>query len=281
MTIAIEQLRQWIGRSEQRHARLDPVPAQALAATLDRDDVLQDGEVLPAPYHWLYFLPAVPQSQLGVDGHPARGGLLPPVPLPRRMWAGGRLSFLLPLRLGEQMSKRSEVIDVQHKSGKSGELVFVTVQHRIFNADGVLALEEEQDLVYRDAPTASITAAAPPVEHRPAIWQRELRPDPVLLFRYSALSFNSHRIHYDLPYATEVEGYPGLVVHGPLIATLLLDHLRRHSEQPLRSFEFKAVRPLIAGTTLRLCGQPGSGLASLWAEDADGHICMQASARFG
>ena len=279
MNIDIEALRHWKGRSEQRHARLDLAPAQSLTATLDRDEVLQEGDALPPVWHWLYFLPAAPQSQLGADGHPLKGGFLPPVPLPRRMWAGGRLQFLAPLCLGERASKVSEVLDVTHKQGRSGDLVFVTVQHRVFNAAGELAIDEQQDLVYREAQQAAVAGPAAESERVPASWQRVIQPDPVLLFRYSALSFNSHRIHYDLPYATEGEGYAGLVVHGPLIATLLLDHLRRQSAQPLRSFEFKASRPAIAGEPMRLCGDPGSGLA-LWAENARGEVCMQAGAEF-
>ena len=203
------------------------------------------------------------------------------MPLPRRMWAGSRLLFHTPLRVGERATRSSEITDVQLREGKSGALVFVKLRHVVTSAAGAAAVTEEQDIVYRDDPRPG--AAEAPAKPAPAdaAWRREVRPDPVLLFRYSALTFNGHRIHYDHPYATGVEGYPGLVVHGPLIATLLIDHLHRHlPAATLTGFEFRAVRPLFDAAAFELCGQPAPDRRSvrLWARDAQGALCMDASA---
>jgi 3-methylfumaryl-CoA hydratase len=274
-------LADWIGRTETRLDTMTLAPMTALSATLDRDDPPpQAGDELPPLWHWLYFLPLVPARGIGADGHPLRGGFLPPVALPRRMWAGGRLRFHRALRVGAEVERVSRIASVSAKSGKSGSLVFVTVVHELRDAQG-LALQEEQDIVYREAPQPDATPPAPPLAPAGGAFSRELRPDPVLLFRYSALTFNSHRIHYDEPYATQVEGYPGLVVHGPLIATLLLDLVRR--EQPGRriaSFEFKAVSPLIHPHAFTLHGQPQpDGTLSLWARSHTDALAMSASAR--
>lgn len=256
-------------------------PAAALAAVLDRDDAPpRPGEPLAPLWHWLYFLPATRQSQLGEDGHARRGGFLPPVPLARRMWAGSRLEFQRPLRLGTRATRRSRIAGVEHKRGRSGDLVFVQVEHEIGDADGPV-LRESQDLVYRDAPAgAPLLASVPSAPLEPA-WQREIRPDPVLLFRYSALTFNGHRIHYDHPYATRVEGYPGLVVHGPLIATLLLELLRR--ELPavtVARFAFRAVSPLFDIAPFHIYGAPDreGRTARLWAAGDDGRLALEARA---
>jgi 3-methylfumaryl-CoA hydratase len=283
----IERLRGWIGRREQHSDVISAAPAMLMAATLDRDDpVPQPGDVLAPPWHWLYFLPAAPMSRVGPDGHPARGGFLPPVPLPRRMWAAGRLGLHQPLRIGEAVQRTSEIADVQFKQGKTGALVFVKVRHAVTRGDGIACITEEQDIVYRDDPRPGAPAA--PTQNAPAdaVWTRELTPDPVLLFRFSALTFNGHRIHYDRPYATGIEGYPGLVVHGPLIATLLLDHLRRVVDEHrpgrrIASFDFRAQRPAFDGSPLRLCAAPldADNAVHLWAQDASGALCMDARAR--
>ena len=276
-------LQAWQGRSETLADDVTAAPVRALAATLDRDDAPPEvGTALPPLWHWLYFLPQHRQSELGDDGHARRGGFLPPVPLPRRMWAGGRLAWEPdnPLRVGDAATRTSTIASVAHKAGRSGELVFVVVRHEVRNARG-LALTEEHDIVYRAA--AAPGEAAPPPVRAPAdaAFGRLLVPDPVLLFRYSALTFNGHRIHYDRRYVTEVEGYPGLIVHGPLIATLLVDLLRR--EKPgatLARFEFRAVRPTFDIAPFRVHGRPdadGRGFA-LWGEDADGWLTMQATA---
>lgn len=280
---ALDHLRDWIGRSETHHDIAALQPVAALSATLDRaDPTPQAGDALPPLWHWLYFLPLAPAREIGDDGHPKRGGFLPPVPLPRRMWAGGRLNFHRPLPLGTAIERTSTIGDVTTKTGRSGSLVFVTVRHEIADTQGV-AITEEQDIVYRDAPQPGAPAPAPQAAPTDESFAREIAPDPVLLFRYSALTFNGHRIHYDRPYATGVEGYAGLVVHGPMIATLLLDLVRR--ERPgrtVRSFTFKAVRPLLDIHRFTLCGRDdGEGRLTLWARDHEGALAMQATAELG
>jgi 3-methylfumaryl-CoA hydratase len=270
----------WRGRTEQRHDTVTPAPAAALAATLDRDDpVPEPGQALPALWHWLYFLPLHRQSEIGLDGHARRGGFLPPVALPRRMWAGGRLEFAHPLRIGDAVTRSSRIADIVAKPSRSGPLVFVTVQHEIANDAGV-AVSEAHDIVYRDLPAPGTTPSPSPQAATGTAFSREVVPDAVLLFRYSALTFNGHRIHYDRRYVTEVEGYPGLVVHGPLIATLLLDLLRREAPQAIvRRFEFKAVSPLFDIHPFTLCGRPeGERRFALWARNHEGALAMQASA---
>jgi 3-methylfumaryl-CoA hydratase len=250
---------------------------EALAATLDlqaRDP--QPGEPLPPLWHWLYFLPIHRWSELGPDGHAQRGGFLPPVPLPRRMWAGGRLEFRHALRVGEAVTRTSRIVDVQYKTGRSGPLVFVLVRHEIVNAQGT-ALTEEHDIVYRDSAPSGQVLAAPDG----ATWERAIHPDDVLLFRYSALTFNGHRIHYDRRYATDVEGYPGLVVHGPLIATLLVELVR--SNRPaakINRFAFRAMSALFDNAPFSVCGEPDAGgkTIRLWAKDNAGALAMSATA---
>ena len=276
----LESLRGWIGRSQALHDTITPTPLAALAATLDRDDPAPGaGTELPPLWHWLYFLPLARAAELGPDGHPKRGGFLPPVPLPRRMWAGGRLEFRHALRVGDAVTRESRIADVQVKRGRSGALVFVTVRHEVADARGV-ALVEEHDIVYRDLPAPGAAEPTPQPAPADAAWSRDIAPDPVLLFRYSALTFNGHRIHYDRSYVAEVEGYPGLVVHGPLIATLLLDLLRR--ERPaarVRRFAYKALRPLFDIHRFAVCGRPDSaGRVALWARDHEGWLAMQAEA---
>jgi 3-methylfumaryl-CoA hydratase len=234
------------------------------------------GERLPEPWHWLFFLPAPAASALDTDGHPRRGDFLPPVPLPRRMWAGSTLRFLGQLCVGDEVQRVSTISDVSLKQGSSGALVFVSVQHAIYR-DGELVLAEDQQLVYRE-PGGSGPAPAQPAP-APAQWSREIVPDPVLLFRYSALTFNSHRIHYDRDYAVQQEGYAGLVVQGPLTATLLLDLLRRElPDARLAAFRFRGVRPLLDGAPLRLQGRRDDNSVRLWALDASGALAMDAQA---
>jgi 3-methylfumaryl-CoA hydratase len=276
-----KDLTAWIGRAESLTDIVTPVPARALAATLDRNPTIADGDALPLPWHWLYCLPLGRQSSLGEDGHPKRGGFLPPIRQPRRMWAGSRIAVTRALRIGDHVTRTSTIDAIKEREGKSGRLVFVTVRHGWHTPDTAEpALEEWQDIVYRDAPTAGEAPAARAAAPADAQWSRTIDPDAVLLMRYSALTFNSHRIHYDLPYATTVEGYPGLVVHGPLIATLLLDAVRR--ERPaafVREFAFRAVAPLIAGRQFTVNGRDdGGGKLALWAADATGTLAMQASA---
>jgi 3-methylfumaryl-CoA hydratase len=279
---ALNALQDWVGRTETHHDDLTAAPLRGLAAMLGRDDPPPErGSPLPPLWHWLYFLPQHPADEIGPDGHARRGGFLPPVPLPRRMWAGGRFTWerANPLRTGDAARRVSRIASVAHKAGRSGDLLFVTVVHELHNAQG-LALVEEHDIVYRAMPQPGDAAPPPSPAQTQAAWQRELTPDEVLLFRYSALTFNSHRIHYDKPYVTDVEGYPGLIVHGPLIATLLLDLVRRSAPAAfVRRFEFKAVRPSFAGDRLHLKGQPqADGRAGLWAHSPEGSLAMQATA---
>ncbi|MBE7424744.1 MAG: MaoC family dehydratase N-terminal domain-containing protein [Ideonella sp.] len=273
--------RAWLGRTEQHSDRIHAAPLDALAATLDRDDPpARPGDEAPPLAHWLFFLTAARQSELGADGHPRRGGFLPPVALPRRMWAGGRLTFQQALRVGDEVTRSSRITAVDAKRGRSGRLAFVTVRHEITGPRG-LAITEEHDIVYRDAPQPGAVASAPPTAPTDETFARRIEPDAVLLFRYSALTFNGHRIHYDRSYVTEVEGYPGLVVHGPLIATLLVDLLRR--ERPtavLQRFAFTARSPLFDGRPFDVCGRfdGGERTAALWARNHEGTLAMQASA---
>jgi len=265
----------WIGKTEVRSDIVTAGQVVALSATLDREDPLpQPGDALPPLWHWLFFLDRHRASELGQDGHARRGGLLPPIALPRRMWAGSRFEFHHPLRIGDQITRETRVVDIKEKSGRSGPLVFVVVRHEISNTAG-LAVSEEHDIVYRDhGPGASPQAA--PAE---AAWERTVHADDVLLFRYSALTFNAHRIHYDRRYATEVEGYPGLVVHGPLIATLLMDLLRRNQpDANVARFSFRAVSPLFDTATFVVCGKPEGNTIALWAQDAAGNLAMSAGA---
>jgi len=279
----LAHLQTWQGQSEVLEDLITPAPLRALSATLDRDDPTPVmGTELPALWHWLFFLPHHRQSEIGPDGHAKRGGFLPPVPLQRRMWAGGRLQWHAPLRVGDEVKRTSTIASVTHKAGRSGDLLFVLVQHEVHNAHG-LCLSEAHDIVYRPAAQASDPVPAPVAASQIAAWQRDITPDDVLLFRYSALTFNGHRIHYDRKYVTEVEGYPGLIVHGPLIATLLVDLVRRHTDRPIRRFDFKALRPTFEcadGRALRVSGQPSAdgSQVQLWAQDAEGWLTMQATA---
>ena len=270
----------WLGRETQHDDVLTTAPVKAMSATLDCvDPVPTLGQELPPLWHWLYFLTAERQSEIGADGHPKRGSFLPPVTLPRRMWAGGRLRFLAPLRIGDPVRRTSRIADISSKQGKTGLLVFVRVRHEIVSGD-TLALTEEHDIVYREAPQAGAAAEAPPKAPTDEQFARTVTPDPVLLFRYSALTFNGHRIHYDRSYVTEVEGYPGLIVQGPLIATLLVDLLRRERpEARLATFEFRALSPLFDTAPFSVCGRfDAAKHASLWARGPQGQPAMQASA---
>jgi len=279
-------LSSWIGKTETVTDSVTATPYAALSATLDRAPERPPvGTPLPPLWHWLYFLPLYRQSEVGPDGHAKRGGFLPPVPLPRRMWAGSQFEFSRPPRVGDHITRVSTIAEVTEKPGRTGPLVFVKVRHEIrANDERLPAIVEFHDIVYREA--AKPDDAAPPPKAAPSDnpWQRHWVPDDVLLFRYSALTFNGHRIHYDRKYVTEVEGYPGLIVHGPLIATLLLDLLR--SELPdavVRRYEFRAVRPLFDINPFDVCGKPSADGKSvrLWAKDYEGWLAMEATAQIG
>ena len=276
----LDLLKQWIGRTETREDLIHAGIVNAMAATLDRDENYHSGDPLPALWHWLFFWAVSPASGIGPDGHPRRGGFLPPVELPRRMWAGGRLKFNAPLPVGAGVTRVSTIQDVNAKTGSTGRLAFVTVAHEI-SANGTLAVREEHDIVYRDNPQPGAAPAAPKAAPTDAQWSRKIVPDPVLLFRYSALTFNGHRIHYDRSYVTEVEGYPGLIVHGPLIATLLMDLVRRELPQRnVREFSFRAVSPTFDTDSFSVNGKLSDDgkQVLLWAANHRGELTMQAEA---
>ncbi|MDD5029834.1 MAG: MaoC family dehydratase N-terminal domain-containing protein [Rhodoferax sp.] len=282
----LAQLQAWTGNTESEDDVITAAPMRGQAALLDRDDAPPaPGNALPPLWHWLYFLPQQRQSELGPDGHARRGGFLPPVPLPRRMWAGSHLSWVPdnPLRVGDAVQRRSSVGSVAHKHGRSGDLIFVRVDHALHNAQG-LALTESHDIVYRAAAQPGDPAPVPLLAATDAAWQHEVVPDAVLLFRYSALTFNGHRIHYDRAYVTDVEGYPGLVVHGPLIATQLLDLVRRHASRAfVTGFDFKLLRPTFDLHPYRLHGQPAADGQSVlvWASDQQGFLTLQGCVTLG
>ena len=269
-----------IGRSETRQDVVTAAPLVALSALLDRDDPPpREGDPAPPLAHWLYFLPNYRQSEAGPDGHVLKGSFIPDIPLPRRMWAGSRIEFMRPLRVGTSVKRLSKIVDVVSKEGRSGPLVFLTVRHEVSDAEGPV-LTDEHDIVFRSEGALPNAPKPAPNDEQ---WRREIRPDPVLLFRYSAVTFNSHRIHYDHPYVTKVEGYPGLVVHGPLIATLLVDLLRRSRPGTvLRGYSFRALRPLYDTANFWTCGVPdeAAGTARLWTRDAQGAVTMEATARW-
>lgn len=271
-------LQDWVGKKEQLVDRLYPTPVKAFALTLNYQTVgVNDGDPLPELWHWLYFLPLVPMSEVGPDGHPKRGGFLPPITLERRMWASGRLQFKQDLFIGEEIRKTSEILKISEKEGKTGNMVFVTVKHAIESIRGV-AVEEEQDIVY--LPMPKVFTPPPPTPLPDGLqWKVHYPIDSVLLFRYSALTFNGHKIHYDRLYATEVEKYPGLVVHGPLQAMLLFESAKNN--QPGRkpaSYSFRAMRPLFDFDKASIAGKvrPDGG-HDLYTANADASIGMQAT----
>ncbi|MGB7183100.1 MAG: MaoC family dehydratase N-terminal domain-containing protein [Burkholderiaceae bacterium] len=276
-------LSDWIGRTESVQDIVTATPIAALAATFNRPASRPaNGESIPNLWHWLYFLPIALQSELGADGHPKRGGFLPPVPQPRRMWAGSQFEFLSPLRVGDNIERQSTIENVTEKTGRSGTLVFVRVKHVISREQAESpALIEFHDIVYRDAPQPGAPQPQPVTAPDHSRWSRRIDPDDVLLFRFSALTFNGHRIHYDRQYVTREEGYPGLVVHGPLIAMLLLDAMRHELGDPeLASFQFRAIRPTFDINHFFVCGQTEADgkTVHLWAKDHDGYLTMDATA---
>ncbi|MSQ51741.1 MAG: acyl-CoA dehydrogenase [Betaproteobacteria bacterium] len=276
-------LQDWIGRSETLEDAVTAAPFSALSATLDRDPGRPAvGTELPPLWHWLYFLPMHRQSEIGPDGHAKRGGFMPPVTLPRRMWAGSQFHFNAPLLVGDSLRRVSTIENVSEKSGRTGTLVFVKVRHEI-NANGnpAPALIEHHDIVYREAAKPGDPAPPPQAAPPDSQWEKKWAPDDVMLFRYSALTFNGHRIHYDRRYVTGAEGYPGLIVHGPLIATLLIDLLREQMPTArIATFEFRALRAIFDLNHFFVCGSPQADGKSvrLWARDHEGRLAMDATA---
>ena len=274
----LAHLRQWVGR---RHTDADTAAlrhARLMAATVGLPpEMLQAGDALPPLWHWIYFLEGLPASQLGPDGHAARGGFLPPVPLPNRMWAGGRVVMEAPIPIGAAMEKRSQVQSVDLKQGRSGDLVFVTVLHEVF-VGGSRCVREEHDIVYKHARPAG----APPQGEAAAEGdhQRPWQPDTTQLFRYSALTFNGHRIHYDADYCRAVEGYADPVVHGPLVATMLAGFAQEVAGRPLRSFTYRGLQPALLGAPLGLHLAAGGEKMLAWCRLGNGQACMRAEATF-
>ena len=277
-----EKLRAWIGRKESRSDVATAWPVAALSATFDRPDPEpKTGDAVPPGWHWLYFLEAKPASELGVDGHPKLGGFLPPVGAARRMWAGGRIEFKRPLRVGDAIRRDSEIVSIEPKTGRSGSMIFVTVRHTV-TAAGETAVVDEVDIVYRELAKPGSPAAAGSPAPRDAAWRREMVADPVMLFRYSALTFIGHRIHYDLDYCRQEEGYPGLVVHGPLQTLLLLDLCRRHARRPVGRIDYRALHPLFHFERFSVNGNPSAdaGLSEVWTANAAGNYAMRATVCF-
>lgn len=267
-----------IGRTERHFQTICADRAAGLAATLDMDRAPADGDPLPPGWHWLYFNPFVQRRNIGADGHPKRGGFLPAVTLPRRMWAGGRLAYHAPLTIGREAEKVSEIIAVKAKSGRVGQLVFVTVKHSL-SQDEILCIEEEQDIVYREAAAPGAPKPTPAPAPDAATRSEQVTPDPVLLFRYSALTSNGHRIHFDQTYAREEEDYRDLVVHGPLTATLLQGFATQSGAGRLTRFEFRGVAPLLGDRPFSIeAGEEADGTIPLWAKGPDGELAMEARA---
>jgi 3-methylfumaryl-CoA hydratase len=274
--MAIE-LSKWMGRKRTERDTVAPNQAMAMAATLDLDpDAFRKGAVLPEFWHWIYFMHPVRRSRLGEDGHELRGDFMPPVELPRRMWAGGRVRFLRPIVIGASIERASEIISIDEKHGRSGPLVLTTVRHIITDAGGP-CVEEEQDIVYCEIPKSNESTRQQEILPVDVQWRETFLPDAVTLFRYSALMFNAHRIHFDYPFTTEVEGYRGLLVHGPLTATLLLEAAKRNVQRELASFRYRGLAPLFNDELITLAGSntKQEDETELWAADLNGVIAMQ------
>ncbi|MCX7568129.1 MaoC family dehydratase N-terminal domain-containing protein [Sulfitobacter sp. F26169L] len=280
MDVDIDHLRQWIGNTQTDEETLSPTLARQFNATFDREGAPAAGDVAPLLIHFCLTAPITTASELGPDGHPARGGFLPPVPLPRRMWAGGAFRFHGDIRVGDLVQRHSTITDVVLKQGRTGPLCFVTVEHEI-TSDGRAAVSERQDIVYRDAPSADASAAQTPQTPAPAgTYSRMITPDAPLLFRYSAMTFNGHRIHYDKPYATQVEGYPGLIVHGPMQATLLCQTAAdQHGAAP-QTFAFRSLSPLFDDADFSVNATREGEEMKLWTARSGGPVAMQATAHW-
>jgi 3-methylfumaryl-CoA hydratase len=273
-----ETLDGWIGRTQSATDQMTRQAALRTAALLDLpSEGLTDGAALPQGWYALLFGALAPQSQLGPDGHPRKGDFLPPVSLPRRMFAGRRVAFHAPLRIGDEVERESEIAKIEPKQGRSGRMTFVTVIHRI-RARGTALVTEEQDIVYREAAQPGAPAAAAQAPPGDAAWSRSVTPDPVMVFRYSALTYNGHRIHYDADYTRSVESYPERVVNGGLTTLLLLELARTKLARPLATLATRNLRPLFVDRPITLSGRPTEGGVELWVTDADGALALSASA---
>ncbi len=273
----LETLQEWVGRSETVVERVSAQWCQKLENTLGRESVLADGDALPPLWHFIMHLGSVPMAGIGSDGHPKRGRFLPPVALPRRMWAGGRFTFDGQICLGDEVTKTSTIDKIEMKTGRSGSLCFVTVKHDL-SVGGELRISEEQDLVYREDPDPAASKPQPKPAPTDADFSQVVTPSEVMLFRYSALTFNSHRIHYDRTYAREVEGYEALVFQGPLTATLLADLATAETGQPIGAFSFRGMSPLFDSDPFTISGKRDGDSVELWATAPGGGLAMQAHA---
>ena len=280
-SLDVDELERHVGRRTEGTDVASAGPANLLRLTLGRRDAeYTDGDVLPPGWHGLYFLPRFRLDELRPDGSPADTGVVPSMPLPRRMFAGERLTFHHPIRFGDALRRESELGDISVKHGGTGTLVFATTIHRIFTPAG-LAIEEERRTVFREEVKAGERNQAPRREDAPADvpWRRRVTPDPVLLFRFSALTFNSHRIHYDRAWAMDVEGYPGLVVHGPLTSTLLIDFVRDQADgRTIHRYTTQARAPLFDTAPFELRGRPTANGCEVWAVTPEGTVAMSAQA---
>jgi 3-methylfumaryl-CoA hydratase len=279
-TLDIDHLRQWIGRTQEATDIVTAQLVKGLRATLFQEiGEPKKGDAAPFTTHWCLAQPVFPMSQLSQDGHPTRGGFLPPVPLPRRMWAGGELEFLQPLRVGDESTRTSHISDINLKTGSTGTLCFVSVEHTISSPRGT-AIRERQDIVYREATSGPQVAPKTPPPPPPAKHRESHVSDPVLLFRYSALTFNGHRIHYDRDYVTKVEGYPGLVFHGPLQASFIVEFAAKlHGGKPPKKLVYRGVQPLFEGSEFSInANDNGSGGLEIWTANAEGQPTMKGTA---
>jgi len=279
--IDTDYLKQWTGKQESVEETISVEPLHRLRATLDKEPIaFNSGDAVPALWHWIYFLTPVRASELGRDGHPALGGFMPPIQLPQRMWAGGKLTFDQPLRIGDRAKKLSTVRGIKVKEGRSGLLCFVEVEHDIF-VKNELRISEMHSIVYREIKPPKEDRSLPSEAPANAQWSKQIVPDPTLLFRYSALTFNGHRIHYDLDFCRQQEGYPGLVFHGPLTATLLLDlAMERNPGRGLSAYEFRALSPLFDNAPFTLNGRMQDNQAAMWAASSDGRLAMKSTVSF-
>jgi 3-methylfumaryl-CoA hydratase len=275
----LDHLRQWIGRSQESSDVVTAQLVKGLRATLFQEiGEPKPGDAAPFTVHWCLAQPVFPMTLLGRDGHPTRGGFLPPVPLPRRMWAGGELQFFDTLRVGDEQRRNSRIADVTVKKGSSGTLCFVSVEHEVTTPRGV-AIRERQDIVYREMggnqPAPAKTASPPPVaKHR-----ETHMADAVLLFRYSALTFNGHRIHYDRDYVTNVEGYPGLIFHGPLQAAFIVELAAKlHGGKPPKKLSYRGVQPLFEGAEFSVNANYNGAAMEVWTANAAGEPTMKGTA---
>ena len=271
------KLEDWIGRTQTRSSTIDLAQANKLGVTLDRPTP-REGDPLPACWHWAWFNDQLPASELGRDGHPKRGGFLPPVPLPRRMWAGGNIEFIQPIVIGQEITKQSTIKQIKNRMGTTGQLCIVAIEH-VLSHDGSVCINEIQNLVFREDPAPDQPAPQPPEPPTEAHTYETFKPDPVLMFRYSALTFNGHRIHYDVDYARNVEGYPDLVFHAPLTATMLQSAAENLLQAEMRTFSYRATAPLYCNAEFKICAKHNAGGVIAWAETPDGHQAMIAEAK--